>query len=88
MPYVSSLNQKGVRTCGGKHMSIPTGRLIQLLDALPQNSLRLNTVKLYLRAGHGLRNIRTGQFEDYAQFIFEWLEKNLEHGKNSKTSII
>jgi dipeptidyl aminopeptidase/acylaminoacyl peptidase len=74
-PYISSLKQKGLWIFGGKDNSIPTARSIRLLESLSKETKSLNTIKLYPNAGHGLRNVETGQIEDFAPFIMSWLEK-------------
>ena len=62
-------------------MSIPTARSIRLLDSLNKNTAKPFTIKLYPQAGHGLKNVTTGKFEDYVPFVMDWLEKNMERKK-------
>lgn len=82
LPYVSSLKQKGLWIFGGKDRSIPTPRSIRILESLSKENKSLNTIKLYPNAGHGLRNIETGQVENFVPFILDWLEKNLAKGSS------
>jgi uncharacterized protein len=76
LPYIRQLKQKGLWIFGGKDMSIPTARSIQLLDSLNKISKRPYTIKLYRQASHGLINMETGLYEDYIPLIMDWLEKN------------
>lgn len=75
LPYVQSLKQKGLWIFGGKDTSIPTALSIRLLECLNKETKSRNTIKLYPNAGHGLRNVETGQIEDFTPFIVSWLEK-------------
>lgn len=76
LPFISQLKQKGLWFFGGKDQSIPTSTSIQILDSLNRTSEKRHTIKLYPQANHGLLNATTGQFENYAPFMFEWLKAN------------
>jgi dipeptidyl aminopeptidase/acylaminoacyl peptidase len=77
LPYINRLKQKGLWLFGGKDRSVPSERSIQLLDSLNKSPGRPYTIKLYPYAGHGLKNMQTGLYEDYLPLLMDWLGKNM-----------
>ncbi len=78
IPYIMQVNQKGLWIFGGEDHSIPTAKSMQILDSLNKISSKPYTIKLYPQAGHGLKNMETGLFEDYVSLMMEWLGKNIK----------
>jgi uncharacterized protein len=78
LPYINQLNQKGLWIFGGEDHSIPAKKSIQILDSVNKLSKKPYTIKLYQKAGHGLKNNETGLYEDYIPLMMEWLEKNMK----------
>lgn len=58
---------------GGKDVSIPIKRTLDLLDSVRSDHKLPIEIKLYPNANHGIFNANTGKFENYIPPMIEWL---------------
>ncbi len=61
---------------GGKDVSIPVKRSIQLLDSIKESHHLPLEMKLYPDADHGLFNPSTRKREDHVNWIIEWIRRH------------
>lgn len=71
--YIAIMQNPSLWIFGGKDVSIPIKRTLELLDSIKTNNGIPIEIKLYPNADHGIFNITTRKLEDYLAPMFEWL---------------